>query len=275
MVLSGALGACSTLRLGYGQAASFSYWWLDGYLDFSEAQTLRVREHLGAFFTWHSATQLPDYAALLHRARAEVVNDTSAARVCQWVGDVTLRLDASLQQMVPALTDVGRTLTPAQLERMSQKFAKVNAEFTDEFLQPDGASRHKASVRRAVDRAELLYGSLDRAQRELLSKGVANSPFDPELWLAQRKQRQQDILLALKQSASQDLPEATGTMATLVAQFQRPPRPVFAAYQQRLMPYNCALAAQLHNSMSASQRQAAAAKLKGWEDDFRALGSGR
>jgi hypothetical protein len=105
----------------------------------------------------------------------------------------------------------------------------------------------------------------------LLSKGIASSPFDPDLWLVERKQRQQDILRALKWVPSQDLPEALHTMGALVVQFQHSPRPAFAAYEQRLMPYNCALAAQLHNSMSVSQRQAAAAKLKGWEEDLRAL----
>ena len=44
-----------------------------------------------------------------------------------------------------------------------------------------------------------------------------------------------------------------------------------AQYQQRLNEYNCAIAAKFHNSTTPAQRQAARTKLKGWEDDLRAL----
>ncbi|MFM8901356.1 MAG: hypothetical protein ACKOF9_15630 [Burkholderiales bacterium] len=40
------LAACSAARLGYGQGPTLAYWWLDGYVDFNEAQSLRVREDL-------------------------------------------------------------------------------------------------------------------------------------------------------------------------------------------------------------------------------------
>ena len=42
-------------------------------------------------------------------------------------------------------------------------------------------------------------------------------------------------------------------------------------YQRRLTDYNCAFVAQLHNSTTPAQRQAARDKLKDWEEDLRAL----
>src|SRR5580765_4822032 len=41
------LGACSALRIGYGAAPDLVYWWLDGYVDFDDTQTPRVREAIG------------------------------------------------------------------------------------------------------------------------------------------------------------------------------------------------------------------------------------
>ena len=52
---------------------------------------------------------------------------------------------------------------------------------------------------------------------------------------------------------------------------QRAPPGAYLNYQQRLIDYNCAVVAQLHNSTTGAQRQAARAKLKGWEQDLRAL----
>jgi hypothetical protein len=262
------LAACGTLRLGYNQAATFSYWWLDGYLDFSESQSTRVREHLNAFFAWHRAIQVPDYAVWVGRVRADVQNNTTPAQVCQRVAEVGTRVDTSLNRMLPALADVGRGLAPPQLQHLAQKFNKVNADFSDDFLQADRARRHKVSIKRATDRAEFLYGSLSRPQHQMIVDGIKASPFDPELWLAERKQRQQDILQALKAMPAQDAAEATRTMGTLVTHFRHSPRPAYEAYEQRLLQYNCALAAQFHNTTTPEQRQEAVARLKRWEDDL-------
>ena len=45
----------------------------------------------------------------------------------------------------------------------------------------------------------------------------------------------------------------------------------YRAYQVKLGDYNCAFAARIHNAMTPAQRQAARERLKGWEDDLRAL----
>ena len=46
LVLAASLGACSTVRLAYNNLPELAYWWLDDYLDFTGAQSLRVREEL-------------------------------------------------------------------------------------------------------------------------------------------------------------------------------------------------------------------------------------
>ena len=270
LFLSG-LAACSTLRFGYSQAARFSYWWLDGYADFTDAQSPAVHRHIASFFAWHRKTQLPDYASLLARARQDALHNATPSQACQWADDVTQRVDASLRQMVPALVDVGSTLSGAQLRHMAQKFEKVNEGFVDDFLQSDRARRLKASGKRAVERAESVYGSLSRTQRELITDAVAVSPFSPEAWLAERKQRQQDILQLLGALPQMSHEAALSAMTELVDTYQHSPRAAYAAHQGKLLQYNCALAAQLHNSATADQRQKVADRLKGWEDDLLSL----
>ena len=265
------LAGCSALKLGYGQADSVTYWWLDGYLDFSDAQTPRVREHISAFWTWHRKTQLPDYAHLLDRAQKEMKQGATPAQVCNWVSEVTQRVDVGLRQMVPALVDVGRTLSESQLNHMTKKFEKVNEKFADDFLQSDRSKRHKAALKRAIERAESLYGSLNRTQRELLASLVGASPFSPEMWLAERKQRQQDILQLLRGLPRMGHQEALKATADLVDSYEHSPRAAYAAYHEALMQYNCSFAAQFHNSTTAEQRSEAAERLRGWGDDLRIL----
>ena len=52
------LAGCGiALRLGYNQGPSLAFRWLDGYAEFDDAQSLRVRAALDEFFNWHRRTQ--------------------------------------------------------------------------------------------------------------------------------------------------------------------------------------------------------------------------
>lgn len=267
------LGACSALRFGYNQADELAYWWLDGYLDFNEAQTPRVRDALAQWHGWHRRTQLPDYAALLARARAEALAPTTPERVCQWWDDVRVRVDAAFDRAVPASAELMLSLTPDQLRHIERRYAKSNDEFRADFLQSDPVERRQESTRRAIERAESFYGRLDEPQRARIAKTVAESPFDAELWFAERRRRQHDALQMLRRLK----PEAAGpdqAQAALRAYYEhalRSPRSEYARYAQALTQYNCSAAANLHNSVTPAQRAVLVGKLKGWEADIRSL----
>ncbi len=264
---------CSALRFGYNQAADLAYWWLDGYVDFGETQTPQVRDALANWFAWHRGTQLPGYAELLARAGNEVLADSTPARVCEWWALLGARIETSVERAVPAATDLMLSVTPRQIQHIERRYAKSNDEFRDDFMQGDAVKRRKASVERAIERAELLYGKLDEAQREQVSQSVAKSPFDPELWFSERKRRQQDALQTLRrlgaEAAGRD--QAQAALRAYIERSSRSPREEYRRYSATLAGFNCTVAATLHNSTLPAQRQVAAQKLKGWESDVRAL----
>lgn len=268
-----ALGGCSALRLGYGQAPDLAYWWLDAYADFDEAQTLRTREGLRRWFEWHRRTQLPDYAQLLARAQAEAPGDATPDQACRWWDRLRERADLALGEALPHAAEVLPLLTAAQVRHVERRHAKTNDEFRRDYLDEDPARRLQANVDRAVDRAEMLYGSLDETQRERVARLVAGSPFDAEFWLSERRARQQEAAALLRRVIAEK-PGRDATIAMLrvyADHLTRSPREDYRRYQQRLTQYNCAFAASVHNMATAAQRQTLAAKLKGWEGDLRAL----
>ena len=276
VVLCGVLAlasGCSALRLGYGTAPEIVYWWLDGYVDFDHAQSLKARDAVARWFAWHRRTQLPDYAALLARARTEVLADTTAARVCEWQADILARARTALDQAVPDTADLVLTVTPQQIRHIEHHYAKKNDEFRDDYVQPDLRKRAQKALERTIDRAEMLYGPLDDAQRARIAQALTRSPFDPERWLAERQQRQQEALQMLRrlsaEGASPD--QAQAALRVYVEHLLRSPREAYRRYAARLDDFNCAFAAELHNSTSAAQRRTAAGKLAGWEGDLRAL----
>lgn len=268
-----ALSACSAVRLGYNQGATLAYWWMDRYLDFDDPQSLKVREGLQEWFRWHRGTQLNDLAGLLARAEQQVAEPVSPAQVCRWVDDLTVRLNAAYDHAVPVMADVALTLKPAQLKHLEKRYERTNEEFKDDFLQRDPEVRTKASVKRVVEQAEMLYGSLDDVQVALVRRGVVASPFDPQAWLGERQVRQQDVLTSLRRwtadRASSEVVRAG--LKTLAQHTLQSKRESYRNYQQRLLDYNCALAADIHNATTPAQRQKAVKKLRGWEEDLRAL----
>jgi hypothetical protein len=267
------LGACSALRFGYNQADEVAYWWLDGYLDFTDGQTPKVRQALTRWHAWHRRTQLTDYAALLARARTDVPNPTSAERVCDWWNDARGRIDVAIDQIIVPTAELMLSLSPEQVKHIERRYAKGNEEFRADYLQADPAQRLKDSVKRAADRAETFYGPLDEVQRERIAKLVAGSPFDAELWFNERKQRQQDALQMLRRlktdGATAD--QAQAALRAYIERTARSPRPEYQRYAQNLTQYNCAFAATLHNATSPAQRAVLVGKLKGWEVDLRSL----
>jgi len=159
------------------------------------------------------------------------------------------------------------------MDHMERRFEKSNADFRDDFLQPAAEVRLKQSIKRTVERAEMVYGKLDEVQRDLIARQVAASPFDPEHWLAERQLRQRDVLVTLRRLKAERASgeQMQAALRMFAEQAQRSPRPPYRAYQQRLKQFNCDFAAQLHNATTPGQRQAAADTLKGWETDLRVL----
>jgi hypothetical protein len=267
------LSGCSALRLTYGQGPLLAYWWMDRYLDFTSEQAPLVRGALADWFAWHRQTQLPDYAAWLRELQPIARDSVTPETVCQVGEAAQRRLEAAYEQAVPMMAPIVRTLTSAQVDHLGQRYARNNKEAERDFLQPDPQDRAEASLKRTVERAEQVYGSLDESQRQLVAAGLATAPFDPQRWLVERRARQQDILRTLRQllATQADAAAVQAALRGFAADAVRSPRADYRAYRERVDQANCALAARLHNALRPAQRQHAVDKLKGWEEDLRAL----
>lgn len=267
------LAGCSALRLAYSQAPTFVFWWLDAHADFDDAQSQAARRAIDDWFDWHRRTQLPDYAALLARAAGEIRQDTTPERVCRWWQEIRTRTEVALDRAVPAVASIAATLSPQQLRHVEKRFAKSNDKFRGEYLDGDRDDRLRRLVRRTLERAERIYGSLDAAQRETVRRRLAESPLDPQRWLDERIARQRDAMTLLRRIGAGEVPkdEAEAAMRAWIATGFHSPREDYRRYFEQLEQFNCRFTAMLHNDTTPAQRQHAVERLRGWETDLRAL----
>ena len=269
------LTGCSTLRVAYDTGPTLAWWWIDGYADFTGEQATRVKDGIRFWFNWHRTTQLPDYALWLAGTRAKIGDSVTPAQTCRVFEQGRRLLDPALDRAWLTASAWVPTLTEAQFKHVEGRYAKAIDEMRRDFLQADPAERHEAAMKRTLERVEMLYGRLDDAQVRMVSDGIKASPFDPEAWLAERQRRQRDTLQTLRRLVAEkaDNDRVVAALRALAERSERSADPAYRAYQQRLTDYNCGFAARIHNAMSAAQRQAARDRLKGWEDDLRALAS--
>jgi hypothetical protein len=267
------LAGCSALRLGYDRGPLLARWWLDRYVDFDDTQLPVVKEGLGQWFSWHRASQMPDYAQLLARLREEAGQGATAEQMCRWGDELRRRAVVASEALLPQAARVVPLLTPAQIDELQARFDKRNADLRKKVVQPRADERRRESVKRTVQRIEDFYGRLEPAQRQLVAASLEASPFDADAWYAQREAQQREILATLRrlQADRADRERALVVLRSLHARLTEPPPTDPQSYGQRLLRHNCDFAARLHNSTSTAQRQHLRDKLGHWEADVRVL----
>lgn len=273
LVIACALGACSAIRLGYDNLGEIAYWWLDSYVDFTQEQSVRVREDLARLHRWHRRHELAPIVGLLQRMEALVPGDISPAQACGFVAQFRERLNAATQQAEPAVVTLALSLAPEQLLHLERKYDKNNADYTRDWVGLEPQALKDKRFKQFVERSEMVYGQLDEPQRGALRRQLERSIFDPRRMLEERKRRQQDALDTLRRIAGQPiaLGDARSLLRGYLARAQESPDVAYRAYQQALIDESCRSFSVLHNSTSLAQREAAVRQLRAYQRDLLAL----
>ena len=267
------MSACSTVKLGYNNLDEAAYWWLDGYVDFTDDQSPGVRQESARLHAWHRATELPRYAQLLQRVETLATSDVTPAQVCGVIAEIRERLDAVGAQAVPPIATIALGLEPAQLQHLERKYRRNNAQWRSDWIELPPADMAEKRFKQMLDRSETVYGGLDEPQRAALRKQMGISAFDARHILSERERRQQDALQTLRRIAGQRMPpgEAHSLVQAYLQRALHPPLEPARAYQEALIEENCRTIAAVHNSTSAAQRDVAARRLRAWQRDVREL----
>jgi len=273
LALASLLGACSVVKLAYNQAPELAYLQLDGYFDFNDAQTSRIKDELVKVQRWHRSTQLPAYAGFLDKWQTLLPGELDEAKVCGAADEVRAVLLAVSSRAEPIVAELAPTLEPQQLTFLQRKFSKLNREYHSDFLEGTPAARLDRRVKKAVNRAEMMYGTLEEKQLQVLRRHIAQSVFDATISLAEHQRRQQDALQTLAQiTGGQATP--LQVRASVRGYFDRSansPNPAYRAYQEKLTRDNCKTLALLHNSTTAAQRAKAVENAGAYARNFRIL----
>jgi hypothetical protein len=178
------------------------------------------------------------------------------------------------------LTHLALTLSPAQLQHLKRHQDKSNQGFEKDFLRGASAQRMERRLSRTVDRYETLYGDLTPTQVQLVRQNLQNSPFDASRTLADRRERQADLIELIRQLQGTRTPRLANESPAPPAATQAVRNwlqrgllasPTASGERAGWIRHGCEAFATLHNSTSAAQRQHAQQLLAKYESDLRAL----
>ncbi|MBI2750247.1 MAG: hypothetical protein HYX43_13180 [Burkholderiales bacterium] len=267
------LGGCSAVRLGYNSAPTLTYWWLDSYFDFDDAQSVKVRNDLQAVQDWHRKQELPLLVQKLKDLQAMVPKTVTAEQVCTVVTDLQTRLQVTLERVAPTIAAIAPSLQDAQLEHMAHEFERRDRTWREEWIDGTPAERRQRRIKQIVDRAESFYGTLEPAQLAVVREHINRSSFDGPRQLREMQRRHQDALQVLRElrNAKPGASQANAQIRALLERSLAAPDPAYRRYMDNLTTESCAAMAALHNGSSAEQRARLIQTLQGYEEDARAL----
>jgi hypothetical protein len=277
LAASVALSGCSAIRLGYNSLPDLAYWWLDGYVDFTETQTPMVRQELVRLHAWHRQQELPQLAEILGRLEQTAAGSISPQQACNVAGEVRGRLLQVAERAEPAVVSLAQTVAPHQLRHLQRKYRTNNETFRKDWLDLPAVEQKEKRFTGTLDRLESIYGRLDEQQRTVLRQGIEQSIHDPARILAERQRRQQDLLQTLRRLHEAGLApeEARNLLRGYVERTQRSPDAAYRNWQEALLQESCRIFAAVHESTTPAQRENAVRRLRAYQRDLRELSGQR
>lgn len=259
------LQGCSAVRVAYSNADTLLRWQANSYFDFHDGAVEELDRRIAAFLGWHRDSALPQYARIAREAATRVERGFARADV-DWLyaaleGQAREGLRAAAAEAAPLLD----RLEPAQLEHFAQRLRDENRKFERENLRGGPDERRQRRLKRTVERLEDWVGTLSEEQSALVRRYNDGAPMVNEMRDRDRRRLQAELDAMLRAR------EARKRLADWAAAWDRHRDPAYAAaFREWRAAYSGMLAA-FDRTLSAEQRRAAAARLRGFADDFEQL----
>ena len=261
---------CGIVSLVYNRLPLLAILELDSIFDLNDEQSKLVRIELDSWLDWHKKNHLPQYVTKLGQWQTLVLQDLTPAQFCKEVEVSIVLINEAVEQFIPALIPIAKTLSSAQIENWNNYQIKKDKEFLERFGRgTKGEIINEERLKKAISRAEMFYGTLTTDQKEQLAKRLEKSVFNAEQVLPERKRRHADAINAVR--LIQNGAPALQTLKNVWNNNQKSPDPKYANYSKQMLQDGCAQLSELHNRTTREQRLKAAEKLKGYADDLQSL----
>lgn len=270
------LAACSMGRLGYNNADTITYWWLNGYVDFDPGQGSWVKQRVDSFFAWNRQTQLKTYVPILAKAQHMLDRNVSKADVMAEYDDIGHALDRAVERAAPDMADLAIAMNSDNMDALKKKFEATNRKFRKEYLDGDREERQEHRYKLVMEWAEYWFGDFSDEQEAVIRKASDARPLNNEFWVEDRTARQQALIAMIDRIHREKLSHdaAAALIKTYIANNfleRRDAGPEMQTFFAASKDGLAQLSVTIINLTTPKQRAHAKEKIRQWMDDFNTL----
>ena len=267
-------GCGSVVRVAYNNGDIALRVMANDYLDLRGEQTDLFKARFARLHEWHRLEELPRYARVLDSAAARVMRGATRDDVVWAVAIARERYRTFAAQAVDESIPVLMTLTPDNLVALEKKFEASNRKFIEEYLTGDPTVRQSARIDAISARFEEWLGGVSDPQQRLIADYVRTHPADRALRLADRKARQRELVDLL--GAQRNPAALRESLRAFFVDYEAQRSVEYARASREWQEGVVTLVTRVLEAASPAQRKYAAARLRSYAEDFRALaGEGR
>lgn len=259
------LQGCSAIRVAYSNADTLIRWQANSYFDFHDSASEELDRRIAAFLGWHRAAALPQYAKIATEAAGRLERGLTRADVDWLYAALEAQAREGLRAAAAEAAPLLDRLEPAQLEHFEQRLREENRKFERDNLKGAPAERRQRRLKRTIERLEDWVGELGAEQEALVRRYNDSAPMFIELRDRDRKRRQAELVAMLRAR------EARRRLADWAAAWDRNREPAYEAAFRDWRAAYAGMIAELDRTLTAEQRRAAAARLRGFAADFEHL----
>lgn len=275
------LGACSAIKLGYNNSASFAHTYLTNKVDFDSEQSALLKTSLNKIVAWHRSAELPVLANELQNARQAlaarngVIRPVNADEVQQLNMAIRASLKRTAEEAAPLIAKNMLGLWPNQVSDIQKALEKSNTEYREERLMQNTDERVRESAERMKERFERWLGSLNPVQVKQIEAWAQSEIHWSQSRYDKRLERQQQFMTLVNKAANRQIDQVTLSreIARLLNAWQTPATVVERQQSEQRQKATIALIVDVLNSATAEQRNNAADRAAGWAKDFQILAS--
>lgn len=261
------MSGCTALRVAYDNADTYLYWRSGTYLDLDRQDSEELAGRIDAFFAWHRAKELPQYARIADEASQRLRDGLSREDLVWGYDSLVAHARQSLRVAAERIAPLLDRLTPQQMAHLEKGFAEDNRKFARENLRGSEKERRKRRAKRVEERLEDWVGNLTHAQVERVRQYSERAPLYDELRDRDRKRLQAEVLEMVR------LREAQKRLPERAANWDRGRDPAYAAASEAARQEYFALLLGLDRTLTHDQRARAIANLERYAEDFKILAS--
>jgi hypothetical protein len=262
-------GCAAGVKVTYSRLDWLITSWAGNYVDLDPAQKQILRASVQDIHAWHCRTHLPRYAVWLTTIDSGLTRTGSSVDIDSWYREFNTAWHELVNLAVPALAQVGATLTDAQvaqlLARVETGHRKYYRETVD--LAPDRLRAHYDDAMR--DELERWTGRLTPAQRQRVTRWSGQIELLQAERRALREQWRADLAAAL--ALRHQRPEFERRLHRLLAgngmRGNDNYRTSYAANTRRVLT----LIADIANDLTPEQRRRVSGKLALYASTFSSL----